>query len=125
MAGAALAVSLIGQALAKARGLLAKSAIKQVDRLLSNAGVFAWDLFGSWVREAVGPRRGDRRGDGLDRFRRRQSVDARAASRHSPRKGHAAPLADRRQGRIEEQRNDFEDACLVSSEGNACPRASP
>ena len=32
MAGAARAVSLIGQALAKARGLLAKSAIKQVAR---------------------------------------------------------------------------------------------
>ena len=34
MTGAALAVSLIGQALATARGLIAKSAIKQVDRLL-------------------------------------------------------------------------------------------
>ena len=39
MTGAALAVSLIGQALATARGLIAKSAIKQVDRLLSNASV--------------------------------------------------------------------------------------
>ena len=57
MSGAALAVSLIGQALAKARGLFAKSAIKQVDRLLSNAGVVPWDLFGSWVREVVGSRR--------------------------------------------------------------------
>ena len=57
MTGAALAVSLIGQALAQARGLLAKSAIKQVDRLLSNAGVVTWDLFDSWVREAVGARR--------------------------------------------------------------------
>ena len=56
MAGAALAVSLIGQALAKARGLIAKSAIKQVDRLLSNSGVVPWELFGSWVREAVGSR---------------------------------------------------------------------
>src|SRR6202451_2693741 len=56
MTGAALAVSLIGQALAKARGLLAKSAIKQVDRLLSNAGVGPLDLFGSWVRKAVGVR---------------------------------------------------------------------
>ena len=41
--GAVLAVSLIGQALAKARALIAKSAIKQVDRLLSNAGVVPWD----------------------------------------------------------------------------------
>ena len=57
MAGAALAISLIGQALAQARGLSAKSAIKQVDRLLSNAGVVPWDLFGPWVCEVVGVRR--------------------------------------------------------------------
>jgi FAD/FMN-containing dehydrogenase len=57
MTGATLAVPLIGQALSTARGLLAKSAIKQVDRLLSNAGVVPWDLFGSWAREAVGARR--------------------------------------------------------------------
>jgi Transposase DDE domain len=56
MAGAALAVSLIGQALAKARGLFAKSAIKQVDRLLSNAGIVPWDRFAPWVREVVGAR---------------------------------------------------------------------
>jgi len=56
MTGACLAVSLIGQALAKARGWLAKSAIKQVDRLLSNAGVVPWEMFGPWVREVVGPR---------------------------------------------------------------------
>src|ERR1700735_1086045 len=58
MTGSALAVSLIGQALAHARGLFSKSAIKQVDRLLSNAGVVPWELFGSWVREGVGEGRG-------------------------------------------------------------------
>jgi hypothetical protein len=57
MTGTALAVSLIGQALAHARGLVSKSAIKQVDRLLSNPGVVPWDLFGSWVGEVVGARR--------------------------------------------------------------------
>ena len=36
MAGASLAVAMIGQALAQARGLVTKHAIKQVDRLLSN-----------------------------------------------------------------------------------------
>src|SRR5450830_1719864 len=36
---ASLAVSTIGQGLAAARGLLSKHAIKQVDRLLSNAGI--------------------------------------------------------------------------------------
>ena len=57
MTGAALAVSLMGQALATARGLIAKSAIKQVDRLLSNAGVAPWELFGSsrsrWRRRNI------------------------------------------------------------------------
>ena len=123
MTGAALAVSLIGQALAQARGLLAKSAIKQVDRLLSNAGVVPWDLFGSWVRAVVGVRReipgskpGDG-GDGLDRFRRRQSVHARAASHHPPRTGHAAPLAHRRQGRTEEPAQRFRGPVPVPPEG--------
>ena len=63
MTGAALAVSLIGQALAHARGLLSKSAIKQVDWLLSNAGVVPWELFGSWIGEVVGRAARDRRGD--------------------------------------------------------------
>src|SRR5260370_2484068 len=42
MASASLAVSIIGQALAQARGLLTKHAIKQVDRLLSNEGIVVW-----------------------------------------------------------------------------------
>src|SRR5271156_1480142 len=53
MTGACLAVSLIGRALVRARGLFAKSAIKQVDRLLSNAGVVPWDVFAPWGREVV------------------------------------------------------------------------
>ena len=56
MTGATLAVGLIGQALATARGLLAKSAIKQVDRLLSNMGVATWDLFAPWVSHVVSAR---------------------------------------------------------------------
>jgi hypothetical protein len=56
MAGASLAVSVIGQSLAQARGLLSKHAIKQVDRLLSNQGVVVWDLFASWVAQVIGQR---------------------------------------------------------------------
>lgn len=56
MTGATLAVSLIGQALAQARGLQTKHAVKQVDRLLSNAAVSPWALFAQWVPEAVGAR---------------------------------------------------------------------
>ena len=48
-----------------------------------------------------GPAQGDRRGDGLDRFRRRQSGHARFEPDHAPRPGDAAPVADGRQGRTE------------------------
>src|ERR1035437_5610332 len=57
MTGASLAVSMIGQSLAQARGLLSKHAIKQVDRLLSNQGVVVWDMFAPWVAEVVGARK--------------------------------------------------------------------
>jgi hypothetical protein len=57
MTGASLAVSMIGQSLAQARGLLSKHAIKQVDRLLSNQGIVVWDMFAAWVAEVVGARK--------------------------------------------------------------------
>jgi hypothetical protein len=112
MTGAALAVCLIGQALAKARGLFAKSAIKQVDRLLSNAGVVPWDLFGSWVGEVVGPRREIVVAmDWTDFDADNQSTLAlHLVTRH----GRATPLiwltVDKDE--LKNQRNDFEDLCL-------------
>src|SRR3954471_4370372 len=54
MTGASLAVAMIGRSLAQA--LLPKHAIKQVDRLLSNPGIEAWDVFATWVPEMVGSR---------------------------------------------------------------------
>src|SRR5208282_3528050 len=113
MTGAALAVSLIGQALAQARGLLAKSAIKQVDRLLSNAGVVPWDLFGSWVRAVVGARREIVVAmDWTDFDADNQSTLAlHLITRH----GRATPLlwltVDKDE--LKDQRNDFEDLCLT------------
>ena len=56
MTGASLAVSIIGQSLAQARGLMSRHTTKQVDRLLSNQGIVVWDLFSSWVAEVVGQR---------------------------------------------------------------------
>src|SRR5918911_2032069 len=52
MQAASLAVAMIGQALAQARGLIAKHAIKQADRLLSNHGIDVWESFarGSRIR---------------------------------------------------------------------------
>ena len=54
--GAALGVSTIGRALAQARGLKAKHAVKQVDRLLSNEGINVWALFASWAPMVVAQR---------------------------------------------------------------------
>ena len=112
MAGAALAVCLIGQALAKARGLLSKSAVKQVDRLLSNAGVAPWDLFGSWVREVVGERSEIVVAmDWTDFDADDQSTLAlHLVSRH----GRATPLIWLTVGKdeLKNQRNDIEDLCL-------------
>ena len=57
MTGASLAVAMIGQALAQARGLVTKHAVKQVDRLLSNTGIDVWDSFARWVPSQVGASR--------------------------------------------------------------------
>lgn len=54
MTSASLAVAVVGQALAQARGLLTKHAVKQVDRLLSNQGIVVWDAFAYWVPHVVG-----------------------------------------------------------------------
>jgi len=54
--GAALGIHAIGKALAMAEGLKTKHAVKQVDRLLSNAGIAVWQLFASWVPFVVADR---------------------------------------------------------------------
>ena len=57
MTAASLAVAMIGHALAQARGLVTKHAVKQVDRLLSNDGIDVWDSFARWVPHQIGGRR--------------------------------------------------------------------
>ena len=54
--GAQLAVGALGRALAVAKELDGKHAIKQVDRLLSNTGVDVWKLFGNWGPFVLGQR---------------------------------------------------------------------
>jgi len=53
---ASLAISMIGQGLATAKGKATKHTIKQVDRLLSNEKFIVWDYFKYWVKEIVGIR---------------------------------------------------------------------
>lgn len=112
MTCAALAVSLIGQALAQTRAILPKSGIKQVDRLLSNTGVVLWDLFGAWVREVVGERR--EIVVAMDWTDFDADNQATLALHLVTNHGRAMPLlwltVDKDE--LKNQRNDFEDACL-------------
>jgi DDE family transposase len=54
--GARLAVGALGRALAVAKELDAKHAIKQVDRFFSNTGVDVWKLAANWVPFVIGDR---------------------------------------------------------------------
>lgn len=112
MAGASLAVAMIGQALAQARGLVTKHAVKQVDRLMSNAGIDVWDSFARWVPQQVGSRPDilvamdwtDFDHDG------QSTLVLSLVTGH----GRAAPLLWLTvwKDEIATRRNDYEDACL-------------
>lgn len=54
---ATLGIHAIGRGLADAMGLDPKHSIKQVDRLLSNAGITVWDWFARWVLFVVADRK--------------------------------------------------------------------
>jgi hypothetical protein len=54
---AAASIHAIGQGLALARGLTPKHAVKQIDRLLSNAALFPFVLASSWVTFVLGARK--------------------------------------------------------------------
>ena len=113
MAGASLAVSMIGQSLAQARGLLSKHAIKQVDRLLSNQGIVVWDMFAPWVAEVVGARKTIVVAMDWTDF----DADDQATLALSlvTNHGRATPLLwlTVLKDELKGQRNDFEDLCLA------------
>ena len=96
---AALGIHAIGRGLADALDLAPKHAIKQVDRLLSNAGITIWDWFDQWVTYVVGDRKeqGDPRGARLDRVRQGWPLDDRPLPRELSRPSDAARVEDRRQ----------------------------
>jgi hypothetical protein len=113
LTGASLAVSVIGHGLAQARGLADRHAIKQVDRMLSNAGIVVWDLFAPWAREVLGQRKAIVVAmDWTDFDADNQATLALSlVTRH----GRATPLlwltVDKDE--LKDQRNDFEDLCLT------------
>jgi len=112
MAGASLAVGVIGHSLAQVRGLVTKHAVKQVDRLLSNRGIVVWDLFARWVPEMVGARPAimvamdwtDFDADG------QTTLVLSMITSH----GRATPLLwlSVLKDELKDARNDYEDACL-------------
>ena len=113
MTGASLAVAMIGQALAQARGLVTKHAVKQVDRLLSNGGIDVWDSFARWVPQQVGASPDILVAMGWTDF----DHDGQSTLVLSLVTGHGrdAPLiwlSVWKEG-LADQRNDYEDACLV------------
>jgi hypothetical protein len=110
--GASLAVAMIGHALAQARGLADKHAIKQVDRLLSNQGVRVWDLFFPWIRHAVGARENIVVAMDWTDF---DADDQTTLALHLiTGHGRATPLLWLTVGKdeLKNTRNDFEDLCL-------------
>jgi len=112
MQSASLAVAMIGQALAQARGLVTKHAIKQVDRLLSNQGIDVWDSFAHWVAHQIGTRQQALVAMDWTDF----DHDDQATLVLSLVTGHgrAAPLLwiSVWKDELTNHRNDFEDACL-------------
>jgi len=112
MTGASLAVAVIGQALAQARGLVTKHAIKQVDRLMSNQGIDVWDSFARWVPHQIGARRDILVAMDWTEFDRdgQSTLVLSLVTDH----GRAAPLLWLTVWKEElaERRNDYEDACL-------------
>src|SRR5271163_5016953 len=112
MTGASLAVAMIGQALAQARGLVTKHAIKQVDRMLSNNGIDVWESFARWVPYQISERR-----DilvAMDWTDFDHDDQATLALHLVTGHGRAAPLLWLTvwKDELKDHRNDFEDPCL-------------
>jgi hypothetical protein len=112
MTAASLAVAMIGHALAQARGLVTKHAVKQVDRLLSNNSIDVWQSFARWVPHQIGGRQAILVAMDWTDF----DHDDQATLMLSLVTGHgrATPLLwlSVWKDEITKQRNDYEDACL-------------
>ena len=113
MTGASLAVAMIGQALAQARGLRTKHAIKQVDRLLSNTGIDVWGSFARWVPHLIGTR--EAVSVAMDWTDFDGDDQATLAFNLVTDHGRAMPLMwlSVWKDELKTQRNAFEDACLL------------
>jgi hypothetical protein len=112
MTAASLAVAMIGHALAQARGLVTKHAVKQVDRLLSNNSIDVWDSFARWVPHQIAGRREILVAMDWTEFDHddQATLVLGLVTSH----GRAAPLLwlSVWKEELKNRRNDYEDACL-------------
>jgi hypothetical protein len=112
MTAASLAVAMIGHALAQARGLVTKHAVKQVDRLLSNNGIDVWDSFARWVPHQIAGRQDILVAMDWTDFDHddQATLVLGLVTGH----GRAAPLLwlSVWKEELKNRRNDYEDACL-------------
>lgn len=112
MTAASLAVAMIGHALAQARGLVTKHAVKQVDRLLSNNGIDVWDSFAHWVPHQIAGRQDILVAMDWTDFDHddQATLVLGLVTSH----GRAAPLLWLTvwKEELKNRRNDYEDACL-------------
>jgi len=110
--GAQLAVGALGRALAVAKDLDAKHAIKQVDRFFSNTGVDVWALFATWVPFVIGSR--PEIVVALDWTDYDQDDQSTIALHHVTKHGRATPLMWKTvvKSELKDRRNEYEDALL-------------
>src|SRR3990172_12628487 len=110
--GAQLAVGALGRALAVAKDLDAKHAIKQVDRFFSNTGVDVWALFATWVPFVIGTR--PEIVVALDWTDYDQDDQSTIALHHVTKHGRATPLMWKTvvKSELKDRRNEYEGALL-------------
>ena len=124
MQSASLAVAMIGQALAQARGLVTKHAIKQVDRMLSNNGIDVWDSFARWVPHQIGERRDILVAMDWTDFDHDDQATLALQPGHRPWPRGAAAVAQRLEGRTEESAQRFR-GCVPAAPGRTRARRLP
>src|SRR4029450_9708064 len=105
-----------------------KHAVKQVDRLLSNPGIEAWDIFATWVPEMVGSGTGivggmdwtecDAQGAKVSRVRVHRGAVPGRRGRVRARQGHEGALVPGRQRRSRDRAADHR-AVLEAVAGGA------
>ena len=112
MTAASLAVAMIGHALAQARGLVTKHAVKQMDRLRSNNGFDVWDSFVRWVPHQIGGRQDILVAMDWTGFDRDDQATLVLGLVTSHRRAASLLWLTVWKEELHNRRNDYEDACL-------------